>query len=94
MGHQGIDKVYQRILKRFEWPGMNKACESWVTACLPCQQVRDPRKFELPLQSIESSEFNEKVHIDNQKIGMTDSGCKQVLVMIEHFTKYAEVVLT
>ena len=24
MGHQGIDKVYQRILKRFEWPGMKK----------------------------------------------------------------------
>ena len=27
MGHQGIDKVYQRILKRFEWPRMKKACE-------------------------------------------------------------------
>ena len=25
MGHQGIDKVYQRILKRFEWPGKKKA---------------------------------------------------------------------
>ena len=37
MGHQGIDKVYQRILKRFEWPGMKKACEKWVTACLSCQ---------------------------------------------------------
>ena len=24
MGHQGIDKVYQRILKRFEWPGMRE----------------------------------------------------------------------
>ena len=24
MGHQGIDKVYQRILKRFEWPGMKR----------------------------------------------------------------------
>ena len=24
MGHQGIDKVYQRILKLFEWPGMNE----------------------------------------------------------------------
>ena len=34
IGHQGIDKVYQRILKRFEWPGMKKACEKWVTACL------------------------------------------------------------
>ena len=45
MGHQGIDKVYQRILKRFEWPGMNKACEKKITAFLSCQQVKDPRKL-------------------------------------------------
>ena len=25
MDHQGIDKVYQRILKRFEWPGMGNS---------------------------------------------------------------------
>ena len=61
MGHQGIDKVYQRILKRFGWPGMKKACEKWVKACLSCQQVKDPRKLRFPLQSIESSEFNEVV---------------------------------
>ena len=53
MGHQGVDKVYQRILKRFEWPGMKKAYEKWVTACLSCQQVKDPRKLRFPLQSIE-----------------------------------------
>ena len=92
MCHQGIDKVYQRILKRFEWPGMKKACEKWVTACLSCQQVKDPRKLRFPLQSIESSEFNEVVQIDHQKICMTDSGYNQVLVMIDHFTKYAEAV--
>ena len=92
MGHQGIDKVYQRILKRFEWPGMTKACEKWVTACLSCQQVKDPRKLRFPLQSIESSEFNEVVQIDDQKICMTDSGYNQVLVMIDHFTKYVEAV--
>ena len=45
MGHQGIDKVYQRIPKRFEWPGMKKACDEWVTAYLSCQQVKDPRKL-------------------------------------------------
>ena len=82
MGHQGIDKVYQRILKRFEWPGMKKACEKWVTACLSCQQVKDPSKLPFPLQSIESFEFNKVVQID--------SGYNQVLVMIDHFTKYAE----
>ena len=87
-----IDKVYQRILKRFEWPGMKKACEKWVTACLSCQQVKDPRKLRITLQSIESSEFNEVVQIDHQKICMTESGFNQVLVMIDHFMKYAEAV--
>ena len=43
-GHQGIDKVCKRVLKRFEWPGMKKAYEKWVKACLSCQQVKDPRK--------------------------------------------------
>ena len=61
-----------------------------VTACLSVQQVKDPRKLRFPLQSIESSEFNEVVQIDHQKICMTDSGYNQVLVMIDHFTKYAE----
>ena len=32
------------------------------------------------------------VQIDHQKICMTDSGYNQVLVMIDHFTKYAEAV--
>ena len=53
------------ILKRFEWPGMKKACEKWVTACLSCQQLKDPRK--LRLQSIESSGFNEVVQIRSPK---------------------------
>ena len=37
MGHQGIDNLYQRILKLFERPGKKKACEKWVTACLSGQ---------------------------------------------------------
>ena len=43
MGHQGIDKVQQRILHRFDWPGLRKACERWVNASLACLQVKDPR---------------------------------------------------
>ena len=92
MGHQAIDKLYQRILKRFDWPGMKKACEKWVTAGLAWQQVKDPRKLRFPLQSIGLSELNEVVQIDHQKVCMTDSGYNQVVVMINHFTKYAEAV--
>ena len=94
LGHQGIDKVYQRIVKPFEWPGMKKAREKWVTACLSSQQVKDPRKLQFPLQSIESSELNEVVQIYHQKICMTDSDYNQILVMIDHLSKYAVPCIT
>ena len=48
------------------------------------------QEAKVPLQSIESSGFNEVVQIDHQKICMTATGYNQVLVMIDHFTKYAE----
>ena len=59
---------------------------------MSCQQEKDLRKLRFPLQSIESSEFNEVVQNDHQKICMTDNGYNQVLVIIDHFTKYAEAV--
>ena len=56
MGHQGIDKVYQRILKRFEWPRMKKACERWVTACLPCEEGTDTPLDLDPNEEIEADD--------------------------------------
>ena len=85
MGHQGIDKV--QPLPRFDWPGMRKAYERWVDACLSCLQVKDPRKMKFPLKSVESSDFNEVVQIDHQNICMTDSGYNQILVITDHFTE-------
>ena len=90
MGHQGIAKGYQMILKRFEVPGMKKNCGKWVTDS--GQQVKDPMILKFLLQSIESSEPNEVWQIDHQKICMRDSGYNQVLVIIDHFTNFAEVV--
>ena len=92
MGHQGIDKVQQRILHRFDCPGLREACEKWVNACLACLQVKDPRKMKFPLKSVESSKFNEVVQIDHQKICMTETEYNQILVIIDHFTKLAEAV--
>ena len=89
MGRQGIDKVQQRILHRFDWPGLWKACERWVNACLSWLQVKDPRKIKFSLKSVESSDFIEVVQIDHQKICMTDSGYNQILVIIDQFTKQA-----
>ena len=74
MGHQGIYKAQQRILHRFDEPGMRKASEIWVNACFSCLQVKDSRKMKFPLKSVESSEFNAVVQRNHQKICMTVSG--------------------
>ena len=74
MGHQGLAKVQHKIPHRFDWPVLTKACERWVNASLSCLQVEDPRKMKFPRKSVESSEFNEVVQIDHQKICMTESG--------------------
>ena len=49
--------------------------------------------MKFPLESVESSKFNEVVQIDHQKICMTDSGYNQILATINHFTKLAKAVL-
>ena len=54
IGHQGVDKLYNRIQEKFEWRNLKKACEKWISACLSRQQAKDPRKPRIPLQSIES----------------------------------------
>ena len=50
MAHQGIDKVQQRVLYRFDWPGLRKVCERWVNACLACLQSERSKKKEVPIQ--------------------------------------------
>ena len=55
--------------------------------------MKDPKKTKFPLKSVESSEFDEVVQIDRQKICITETGYNQILVIIDHFTKLAEAVL-
>ena len=92
MAHQGIDNVQQSRLHRYDWPGMRETYERWVDACLSCLQVKDLRKRNFPLKSVESSEFNDVVQIDHLKICLTELGYKKILAIIYHFTKLAETV--
>ena len=91
MCHQGVDKRYNRIQKRFEWPGLKKACEKWqrTPGTVNMSTGKGPQETSVPLQSIKSSGINEVVQIDHQKLCKTATGYNQVLVMIDHFTKYA-----
>ena len=51
-----------------------------------------PKENEVPSQIVESSEINELVQINHQKICPTESRFYKILVIINHFTKLAEAL--
>ena len=86
-GHQGVGKVLARIQERHTW------LVNHIKQCLTCQQAKHPAGNPCyPLQSINSSNFNDLVQFDHLKLCKTDSGNTGLLVIVDHFTKFAEAV--
>ena len=93
MGHQGISKVVARIQERHTWPGIRRSAGRCVGQCLTCQQVRDkPGAVRFHLKNIQSGYFNELVQYDHLKICPSDNNNTGILVIIDHFSKFAEAV--
>ena len=92
-GHQGVGKVLARIQERHTWPGIKRDVVNHIKQCLTCQQAKHPAGNPCyPLQSINSSNFNDLVQFDHLKLCKTDSGNTGLLVIIDHSTKFAEAV--
>ena len=93
MGHQGISKVVARIQERHTWPGIRRSVGRYVGQCLTCQQTRDkPGDVRFQLKNIQSGYFNELVQYDHLKICPSDNNNTGILVIIDHFSKFAEAV--
>ena len=92
-GHQGVGKVLTRIQERHTWPGIKRDVVNHIKHCLTCQQTKHPAGNPCyPLQSINSSNFNDLVQFDHLKLCKTTSGNNGLLVIIDHFTKFAEAI--
>ena len=93
MGHQGISNVVARIQERHTWSGILRTVGEYVSQCLTCQQVRDkPGDVCFHLKNIPSGYFNELVQYDHMKLCPSDDGNTEILVIIDHFSKFAEAV--
>ena len=91
--HQGVEKVLARIQERHTWPGIKRDVVNHIKQCLTCQQAKHPAGNPCyPLQGINSSNFNDLVQFDHLKLCKTDSGNTGLLVIIDHFTEFAEAV--
>lgn len=95
MGHLGTDRVYVLAKDRFYWPYMRRDIDHYVSNVCHCLQQRKPaRQTREPLQPITTSSPFELVSIDFVHLEKSSGGYEYLLVVVDHFTKYAQAYPT
>ena len=89
VGHQGIVRTLSLLRERFYWPGMHKETILYVSKCQNCVK-RKAIPDVAPLQPIIASQPMELVHMDFLSIEPAKGNIENVLVITDHFTRYAQ----
>lgn len=92
--HLGFGKTYQKLRERFWWPSIWSDTRHWIRSCTLCASRKSPKVTAYgKLQPI-------SVRWPGQIVGMdlvgplpyTKGGKRYILVITDHFTKWAEAV--
>ena len=94
LGHQGRDRTTLLIKQLFFWPGMDSYIKSKVKACDRCIRRKTNIGQRAGLIPIESSAPMEIVCIDYLSLEPSKGGVENILVITNHFTRYAQAILT
>jgi transposase InsO family protein len=94
MGHLGRDKTLDLVRDRFYWPKMAQDVDQYIKSCERCVKRKSPTNVKPPLISIESSQPLELVCMDYLTLEMSKGGFQHILVITDHFTKYAVAIPT
>lgn len=89
MGHQGKDRTLNLLRERFFWPRMFKVTEEYIAGCTKCLK-RKAKPHVAPLKPILVSKPMELVHMDFLSIEPSKGNIENVLVITDHFTRYAQ----
>ena len=92
-GHQGSDKTLSLLKERFFWPGMTAEVAKYVAECGRCVRFKK-RAPVAPLVPILTTEPLELVSTDFVKVDSSSSGLRNILVITDHFTRYAKAYPT
>ena len=86
VGHQEIVRTLSLLRERFYWPDMHKEVTLYVNKCQSCLK-RKATPDVAPLQPII---VNQLVHMDFLSIEPSKGNVENVLVISDHFTRYAQ----
>ena len=94
MGHLGRDRSLELLRERFYWVGMQKSVVDYIAQCDRCIRRKDYHSPRAPLVNTQTSQPMELVCIDFLKLEPSKGGIENVLVVTDHFTKYAQAYPT
>ena len=92
-GHFGCERTVELFRKRFYWPKMQSQVEKWVKMCEQCVK-RKGVCDKAPLHHLQSTYPMELICIDFLKVERSIGGFEHVLVMTDHFSRYAIAIPT
>ena len=95
MGHMGAERVFHLAKARFHWPHMKIDVTSFVTKVCKCMKQKPPVvKQREPLNPIVTLAPFQMVSLNFLHVEATAGGSQYILVVMVHFTRYAQAYTT
>ena len=93
VGHLGRDRTLSLLRERFYWPSLYKNAIEHLDSCRKCK-LRKSRLPRAELVPIQASRAMELVHLDYLCLEPCKGQVENVLVITDHFTRYAQAFPT
>ncbi|KAL5491866.1 hypothetical protein EMCRGX_G017231 [Ephydatia muelleri] len=91
-GHQGTERILDRLEQMTYWVGMAKATELYCRSCNACQQSKLPMPQAVPMTNVPIGRPWQMLAVDVLEVPMSGHGYRYLLVFQDYFTKWAEAV--
>ena len=93
-GHQGRDRTISLVRSRFFWPGLDSDVEKKVKTCDRCIMRKSNPGPSAELVNIVTTQPMELICIDFLTLERSKGGFEKILVITDHFTRYAQAFPT